>query len=256
MEDIHPFQKLMAKIKNYLPTIVSMGNLACGFGAIVFIINNELAYAAWLVILAMIFDGLDGQVARLTKTTITWGAQLDTLADMITFGFVPAFLIGRQGAFDAPVAIWFVCFFYTLSAAIRLAKFEFESEKSNSGKGKTRSKYFTGLPSTLAGGTAASLILLDSYLKATLNIQAVSTCLPCVIFILGILMLSKIPYIRIVDLVGSKRDPVSLLITSVLFFTLLVFFILYPSIMLALGFCVYIIIGNQGVFRKKAIHST
>ena len=74
-----------------------MGNLACGFGAIVFIINNEPAYAAWLVIAAMVFDGLDGQIARLTKTTIAWGAHVDTLADMITFGFVPAFLIGSLG---------------------------------------------------------------------------------------------------------------------------------------------------------------
>ena len=256
MEDLRHFQKIMAQIKNYLPTFVTMGNLACGFGAIVFIINNELAYAAWLIILAMIFDGLDGQVARLTKTTIAWGAHLDTLADMITFGLVPAFLIGRLGAFSSPVAVWFVCFFYTLSAAIRLAKFEFESTKSSS-SGSKRSKYFTGLPSTLAGGTAASLILLDSYLKTALNIQAVSTCLPCVIFVLGILMLSKVPYVRIVDLVGSKRDPVSLLITSVLFFTLLVFFILYPSIMLALGFCVYILIGigKHGIFRNRAIHT-
>ena len=254
MKDLQFFQKKMTTVKNYLPTIVTMGNLACGFGAIVFIINNELAYAAWLVILAMIFDGLDGQVARLTKTTIAWGAHLDTLADMITFGLVPAFLIGRLGALSAPVAVWFVCFFYTLSAAIRLAKFESKSSSS----GSKRSKYFTGLPSTLAGGTVASLILLDSYLKTTLNIQAVSTCLPCVILILGVLMLSKVPYVRIVDLVGSKRDPVSLLITSVLFFTLLVFFILYPSIMLALGFCVYILIGigKHGIFRNRAIHIT
>ena len=96
MEDLQFFQRIMTKIKNYLPTIISMGNLACGFGAIIFIMNGEMAYAAWLVIMAMIFDGLDGQVARLTKTTITWGAHLDTLADMITFGFVPAFLIGKQ----------------------------------------------------------------------------------------------------------------------------------------------------------------
>jgi len=131
MEDLRYSKKILVQIKNYLPTIVSMGNLACGFGAIVLIINNELAYAAWLVILAMIFDGLDGQIARLTKTTVAWGAQLDTLADMITFGFVPAFLIGKLGAHSSPVAVWFVCFFYTLSAAIRLAKFEFESKSSN-----------------------------------------------------------------------------------------------------------------------------
>jgi len=247
------YQQTIATVKNYLPTIVSIGNLACGFGAIVFIINNELAYAAWLVIAAMVFDGLDGQVARLTKTNVAWGAHLDTLADLITFGLVPAFLIGRLGVYNAPIAVWFVCFFYTLCATIRLAKFEFDSVNNS---GKKRSKYFTGLPSTLAGGTVASLILLDAYLKTTLNYQSVATCLPSVIFVLGILMLSKVPYIRIVDLVGSKRDRISLLITSVLFFTLLVFFILYPSIMLALGFCVYIIIGNQGVFRKKAIHST
>ena len=260
MEILPFYQRTIARVKryistakNYLPTIVSMGNLACGFGAIVFIINNELAYAAWLVIAAMVFDGLDGQVARLTKTNVAWGAHLDTLADLITFGLVPAFLIGRLGVYNAPIAVWFVCFFYTLCATIRLAKFEFESINNS---GKKRSKYFTGLPSTLAGGTVASLILLDAYLKTTLNYQSVATCLPSVIFVLSILMLSKVPYIRIVDLVGSKRDRVSLLITSVLFFTLLVFFILYPNIMLALGFCVYIIIGNQGVFRKKAIHST
>jgi CDP-diacylglycerol--serine O-phosphatidyltransferase len=253
MENLPFFQRILATVKNYLPTIISMGNLACGFGAIVFIINNELAYAAWLVIAAMVFDGLDGQIARLTKTTVAWGAHLDTLADMITFGLVPAFLIGRLGAYNAPIAVWFVCFFFTLCATIRLAKFEFESVNNS---GSTRSNCFTGLPTTLAGGTVASLILLDSYLKATLNIQAVSTCLPSIIFILSILMLSKIPYIRIVDVVKSKRDPASLLVTIGLFFTLLILFILYPSIMLPLGFCVYIIIGNQGVFRKKAIHST
>lgn len=255
MENIWSIQQTLAKLKNYLPTIVSVGNLACGFGAIIFIMDNELTYAAWLVIAAMVFDGLDGQIARITKTTITWGAHFDTLADMVTFGFIPAFLIGKMGVFNAPVAVWFVCFFYVLCAAIRLAKFEFES--ANSKPGGTRSKYFTGLPSTLAGGTVASLILLDSYLKTTLNIQAVSTCLPSVIFILSILMLSKIPYIRIVDIVRKKHDTGSLLAIIALFFTLLVLFILYPHIMLSLGFCAYILIGigKHGILRRKVIHS-
>ncbi len=243
----------ITKIIQYLPTIVSIGNLACGFGAIILIINNNLTYAAWLVITAMVFDGLDGQIARLTKTNVAWGAHLDTLADMITFGFVPAFLIGRLGVFNAPVAIWFICFFYTSSAAIRLARFEFELENNTE---NVRSKYFTGLPSTLAGGTVASLILLDSYLKTTLDIQAVATCLPSVVFILSILMLSKIPYIRIVDILRGKHNTASMFAIISVFLTLLVLFILYPHIMLALGFCVYIIIGNQGVFRKRAIHTT
>jgi len=114
----------MTKIKPYLPTIVSIGNLTCGFVAIIFIINKELYYAAWLIITAMVLDGLDGQIARLLKTKVAWGGHLDSFADMITFGLAPAFLIGGLDVFSAHIAIWFVCLFFTLCAVIRLAKFD------------------------------------------------------------------------------------------------------------------------------------
>ncbi len=243
----------MTKIKQYLPTIVSVGNLACGFGAIVFIINSELSYAAWLVITAMVFDGLDGQIARITKTKIAWGGQLDSLADMVTFGIVPAFLIGSANFFSSHIAIWFVCFFFTLCAAIRLARHNAQDNNPET----ERCKYFTGLPTTLAGGTIASLILLDGYLITTVGTQIVSKSLPSITFILSILMVSKIQYIKLVDVLRKKRDPASLLTIIGVFFTLLVLFILYPHIMLSLGFCVYVIIGNNhGIFRKRAIHTT
>lgn len=242
----------MTKIKPYLPTIVSIGNLTCGFVAIIFIINKELSYAAWLIITAMVFDGLDGQIARLLKTKVAWGGHLDSFADMITFGLAPAFLIGGLDIFNAHIAIWFVCFFFTLCAVIRLAKFEAENNSDNA-----RSKYFTGLPTTLAGGTVASLILLDSYLKTTVGIPIVSKSLPSITFILGILMLSKVQYIKILDVLRKKHDLAHLLMIIGVFFTLLVLFILYPHIMLSLGFCVYVIIGNNhGIFRKRAIHTT
>ncbi|MEE9260049.1 MAG: CDP-diacylglycerol--serine O-phosphatidyltransferase [Candidatus Scalindua sediminis] len=242
----------MTKIKPYLPTIVSIGNLTCGFVAIIFIINKELSYAAWLIITAMVFDGLDGQIARLLKTKVAWGGHLDSFADMITFGLAPAFLIGGLDVFNAHIAIWFVCFFFTLCAVIRLAKFEAENNFDNA-----RSKYFTGLPTTLAGGTVASLILLDSYLKTTVGIPIVSKSLPSITFILGILMLSKVQYIKILDVLRKKHDLAHLLMIIGIFSTLLVLFILYPHIMLSLGFCVYIIIGNNhGIFRKRAIHTT
>ena len=239
------------KLKDYLPSIVTAGNLACGFGAIVLIINKEPAFAAWCVIAAMVFDGLDGQLARLLKSNVAWGSHFDSFADMITFGLVPALLLGILDVFNTRVAIWFVCFFYTLSAVIRLAKFEAEISSGN-----VRSKYFTGLPTTLAGGTVASLILLDSYLKTTLNIQTVSTCLPSVTFVLSILMLSKVQYIKIVDVVKKKHGPATLLTIIGIFLTLLVLVILYPSIMLPLGFCVYVIIGNHGIFRNKIIQAS
>jgi len=187
----------MTKIKQYLPTIVSIGNLACGFGAIVFIINSELSYAAWLIIVAMIFDGLDGQIARITKTKIAWGGQLDSLADMVTFGIVPAFLIGSVNAFSSHIAIWFVCFFFTLCAAIRLARHNAQDNPETE-----RCKYFTGLPTTLAGGTVASLILLDSYLKTTVGIPIVSKSLPSITFILSVLMVRVTRTVRTPALVS------------------------------------------------------
>jgi CDP-diacylglycerol--serine O-phosphatidyltransferase len=242
----------MTKIKPYLPTIVSIGNLTCGFVAIIFIINKELYYAAWLIITAMVLDGLDGQIARLLKTKVAWGGHLDSFADMITFGLAPAFLIGGLDVFNAHIAIWFVCFFFTLCAVIRLAKFEAENNSDNA-----RSKYFTGLPTTLAGGTVASLILLDSYLKTTVGIPIVSKSLPSITFILGILMLSKVQYIKILDVLRKKHDLAHLSMIIGIFSTLLVLFILYPHIMLSLGFCVYVIIGNNhGIFKKRAIHTT
>ena len=241
---------IMPKIKPYLPTIVSMGNLTCGFVAIIFIINKELSYAAWLVIAAMVFDGLDGQIARMIKTKIAWGGQIDSLADMLTFGIVPAFLIGSTNAFSSNIAIWFVCFFFTLCAAIRLARHNVQDDSK-----AERCEYFTGLPTTLAGGTVASLILLDSYLKTTVGMPIVSKSLPSITFILGILMVSKIQYIKIIDVLRKKHDLAHLVMIIGVFSTLLVLFILYPHIMLSLGFCVYIIIGNQGIFRKRLAHT-
>ena len=242
---------MITKIKQYVPTLVSMGNLACGFGAIVFIINKEFPYAAWLIIMAMVFDGLDGQLARMMKVKLDWGAHFDTLADLVTFGIVPAFLIGAMDIFNSHYAIWFVCFFFTLSAAIRLARFEAQNDHDTA-----RCKYFTGLPTTLAGGTIASLVLLDTYLKGILDLQIVSKGLPSIIFILSILMLSKVQYIKIIDAFKNKHDSPQTLKLIVLFSFLLVSFILYPHLMLSIGFCAYVMFGNLGIFRKRIVHTT
>ena len=243
--------QIVEKIKQFLPTLVSMCNLACGFGAIVFIINKEIPYAAWLIIVAMVFDGLDGQIARMMKVKLDWGAHFDTLADLITFGIVPAFLIGVMDIFNLHIAIWFVCFFFTLSASIRLARFEAQKDHDTA-----RCKYFTGLPTTLAGGTVASLVLLDTYLKDLLDLQVVSKSLPSIIFILSILMLSKVQYIKIIDAFKKKHDSAQMLKLIVVFSILLVSFILYPHIMLSIGFCAYVIFGNMGIFRKRTVHTS
>jgi len=241
---------MITKIKQFLPTFVSMCNLACGFGAIVFIMNKELSYAAWLIIAAMVCDGLDGQLARMMKVKLNWGAHFDTLADLVTFGIVPAVLVGAMDIFDSHIAIWFVCFFFTLSASIRLARFEAQKDHDT-----VRCKYFTGLPTTLAGGTIASLVLLDTHLKGLLDLQIVSKGLPSIVFILSILMLSKVRYIKIIDAFKEKQDSTQLVKSIIVFSLLLVSFILYPHIMLSIGFSAYVIFGNLGIFRKRSVQA-
>lgn len=242
--------QMIEKMKQYLPTFVSMCNLACGFGAIVFIMNKEVHYAAWLIIVAMICDGLDGQLARMMKVKLDWGGHFDTLADLVTFGVVPAFLIGSMDIFGPHIAIWFVCFFFTLCAAIRLARFEAQQDHDTA-----RCKYFTGLPTTLAGGTIASLVLLDTYLKGVLDLQIVSKGLPSIVFILSILMLSKVQYIKIIDAFKKRHDSTQKLKIIVLFSVLLVSLILYPHLMLSIGFTAYVIFGNLGIFKKRTVHT-
>lgn len=154
-----------------LPTLMTLGNAACGFGAITFaakvgpepVNGQSLLVAASLIFLGMVFDMLDGGVARLTNQTSEFGAQLDSLCDAISFGVAPAFLMiqfTRQdhtfgGAAPElfnyhPKVLWVIGVLFAVCAILRLARFNVETEEDDS------HDFFSGLPSPAAAGTVAS----------------------------------------------------------------------------------------------------
>lgn len=160
------------KVFAVLPTLLTLGNAACGFGAITFAakvgpetgVTNEFLIAAMLIYLAMLFDALDGSAARWTRQTSEFGAQLDSLCDALSFGAAPAFLMLRmvqfststQGAQELarwayhPRLLWVIAVLYVVCALLRLARFNVETEEEDA------HDTFSGLPSPAAAGTVAS----------------------------------------------------------------------------------------------------
>ncbi len=166
-----------------LPTMFTLGNLVCGFFAIVIASRvqtplvpegNPAAdpancfYSAWLIILAMVFDALDGYVARLAKAASEFGAELDSLCDMVSFGIAPAFLLVKmcpQFSFFHKQAIWVIAGSYAACAALRLARFNVETSDEDDHMA------FHGLPSPAAAASVAGFAIMFDALS-TLSTQA------------------------------------------------------------------------------------
>jgi CDP-diacylglycerol--serine O-phosphatidyltransferase len=145
------------------PTLLTAGNLASGVTAILCAAHNQLEWGAYFLFIAMVCDMFDGKVARMTKTDGPFGAELDSLADVISFGVAPAILVhrlvmGESGVFDHGMRIlWFLTVFYPVMAAIRLARYNVEhSLPGNEGA----TPHFRGIPSPGAAAVIAGLIIL------------------------------------------------------------------------------------------------
>ncbi|MFK8016252.1 MAG: CDP-diacylglycerol--serine O-phosphatidyltransferase [Gammaproteobacteria bacterium] len=145
-----------------LPNLFTTAALFAGFYAVVVAMRGEFEAAAIGILTAMVFDGLDGRVARWTQTSSDFGAEYDSLSDMVAFGLAPALVFYQWSLTNLPegnVAFarlgWIAAFFYTVTAAMRLARF-------NSRPSKTPSKFFEGLPSPSAAGLVASALWLSA----------------------------------------------------------------------------------------------
>ncbi len=194
-----------------LPTMITLGNAVCGFGAITFAfnvgpegsstaVNGGLFTAALLVYLGMVFDMLDGHMARLTKQISNFGAELDSMCDVITFGVAPPFLMLKfphVSDLYHPRLLWVIAVLYTLCAVLRLARFNVETDEQNSHDS------FSGLPSPAAAGTVASLAVILPGLQTLTKphpvigawlMQAACVLLPLVTLAVACLMVSRIRY--------------------------------------------------------------
>ena len=176
----------------WLPNLLTTGTLFGGFYAIVAAIDGNFSRAATGVFLAMIFDGLDGRVARWTNTQSEFGKEYDSLCDMVAFGLAPAILvyqwgierIADYGSFWARFG-WLAAFFYAVAAGLRLARF-------NSRAAVADKRFFEGLPSPSAAATVAGFIWLVSEVEVTGLAKLVLAFM--VSIVAGALMVSKFAY--------------------------------------------------------------
>ncbi len=133
-----------------LPTLFTIGNLFLGFSAIVQALRLNFESAAQFIVVAVIFDMLDGRIARMTGTTSEFGAQLDSLADIVSFGVAPA-IIAYQWGLATLHRSYLAAFFFVMCAAIRLARFNVQRKVVDG-------RYFVGLPSPAAAGFVIAIV--------------------------------------------------------------------------------------------------
>lgn len=211
-----------------LPTLFTLGNLVCGFFAIVVASRvakpiplenvglehlkvlvdpadlGNVMISAVLIFAAMLFDALDGHVARLSRATSDFGAQLDSLCDVISFGVAPAFLLVKmspQFAYLHRDAVWIIAASFAACAALRLARFNVETGDEDD------HLYFSGLPSPAAAGSVAgfaiffyTLMMDEPRLPYAEQIYAaLQAVLPFFALMVGLLMVSRIPYPHVVN---------------------------------------------------------
>ncbi|MBE4908347.1 CDP-diacylglycerol--serine O-phosphatidyltransferase [Bacillus luteolus] len=173
--------------KRYIPNALTFGNLFCGFLSLGYIINQDIRNATILIFIAMMLDALDGRAARILGVSNDFGKELDSLADIVSFGIAPAFLAIYTYFVDYGMAGMVIAGVFPLFGAYRLARFNLTSTNEPS-------KYFRGIPITFAGGLVAFLVLF--YKVIPVPIFAV------IYFVLGILMASsfKIPSFKDIPL--------------------------------------------------------
>jgi CDP-diacylglycerol---serine O-phosphatidyltransferase len=271
-----PRQRMYAVV----PTLLTLGNAVCGFGAITLAamvgpeqINNEvmvsqtglirtagdlLFVSAGLIFLAMVFDALDGSVARLTKQTSEFGSQLDSLCDVVSFGVAPAFLmlklmhpqhrlmdsIAQLPIVYPPRLLWSIAVMFMTCALLRLARFNNETDEADS------HEFFSGLPSPAAAGVIAAFPIGLQGLKEVTGEELVTGTqqmssgflslltifLPLITICVALLMVSRFRYPHVINQFlrgpGSRTKLLKILLALLLVF-------LVREMALPLVFCYY-----------------
>lgn len=192
-----------------LPNLFTTANLFAGFYAIINAMNGNFYVAAAAVFVAMVLDGLDGRVARLTNTQSAFGAEYDSLSDMVAFGVAPALLAFEWALGSMGKVGWMVAFIYVAGAALRLARF-------NTQIGSTDKRYFIGLASPAAAGVVAGTVWAFS----DFGIQGsnMSFVVALLVAAAGVLMVSNIKYNSFKELDLKGRVPFVAILVVVLLF--------------------------------------
>lgn len=262
-----------------LPSLFTLGNAICGFAAIYYAAMPEsdfhlrlfispLVLAGYLVLIAILADAIDGRLARLSNSASNFGAQLDSLADVVSFGVAPAFLmiklVGQTSAASATVAtitgklVWLIAVIYLCCTILRLARFNVESTLDISSH-----QGFKGLPCPAAAGTIASLVVLHqeflgeatglgNWLRDSIGVTVASEvmirALPAITLALALAMVSRLPYVHLLNYYAAGRRSFKHLVRVTLFLIICLF---HFQIALVCLLCGYSLSGPIGILLKR-----
>lgn len=277
-----------------VPTLFTLANLICGFAAIYFgmraildpagdtvpfpateadaramsqllerMLPSFLSFAGGLIFLGMLFDAFDGLVARVTRSTTEFGGQLDSLADVVTFGVAPAIvmisflIVERHNAAILPSPIsehlvdrvaWVSAAVFVACAAIRLARYNVEHDKADFDY-----RLFRGLPSPGAAGLLAAMIIFqDGEQVGVLGRAVIAYCMPAVALASGFLMVSRVPYKRFYRMWLVGKQPFSRIVVMI---AVLAAFWTYKAPTLLAVMSVYALSGPVGWVIRVARRS-
>ncbi|GAA5786787.1 CDP-diacylglycerol--serine O-phosphatidyltransferase [Chitiniphilus shinanonensis] len=193
-----------------LPNLFTLGALFAGFYAIVQAMNGHFEHSAVAIFVAMILDGLDGRVARLTHTQSPFGAEFDSLSDMVSFGVAPALIAYEWALKDFGKLGWMVAFIYCAGAALRLARFNTNIEVVDK-------RFFQGLPSPSAAALVAGLVWIS--IEHAEDLSLIAGALPeiALFFTLfaGLTMVSNVKFWSFKEFHARKTVPfVALLVAT------------------------------------------
>ena len=231
-----------------LPNLFTTASLFAGFYAIVQSMNGNFEYAPIAIFIAIILDGLDGRVARWTHTESDFGAEYDSLSDMVCFGLAPALVIYQWALSGLGKLGWLAAFIFTAGTALRLARFNTQLDVADK-------HYFHGLPSPSAAALIASFV----WVLHSNGVPGKEISILALIFTVlgGVLMVSNISYHSFKDFDLKGRVPFVTILVIPLIFVLI---FLDPPQVLFLGFFAYAVSGPivwcyriwRGRIRKKA----
>jgi len=196
-----------------LPSLLTSLSLLAGFYSIISTLRGDFTWAAWLILVSGIFDGLDGRVARLTHSTTKFGVEYDSLSDLLAFGMAPGMLVYWWAL--RPLGRWgeLAGFLFVACGAIRLARFNVQINT-------VESKYFQGLPIPAAAGLVATVIIFLTHVG--IEPQTVQIPLLLIAYLLAFLMVSTVKFNSFKDLQLARRKPFNAVIVVLLLIFLIV----------------------------------
>ena len=223
----------MVKVsRSIVPSFFTVGNMFCGFFSVISAFTGKISLAAWMIFAGAFLDAMDGKIARFTKSASKFGVEYDSLADVITFGFAPSFLIYTVYAKNLGIVGILLSFLPLLFGSIRLARFNIQL------KGFDKD-FFIGLPIPISALTLSSFVIFSEFFYENAGIFPKTMIV--LVFVVSILMVSTIRYETMPNLnfKGSPKEKVKVILTILA----AVLIIIFPRIVVFPFMLFYILTG-------------